>query len=395
MANMTIATAMYENITLVEETDEALWRDILDYIQLVLTSVGLVGNLLTLVTLIRQGQGFSRIIRLLLQHQSLVDSWVCLTAILLLVQPPMWLTGNKHFDIFLCMAWHGQGLYWGVVLLSIWNLVFISIERNMAVCHPFKHQKLSYKIVYTIFAIMYILSILLLVPGYLQVRYDDGECLSEYYFEGKIMEDFMTGYGIFWFFIAYAIPCALFFVLYGLVLLSIHRRQGDTKLGSSRVIDKATTQLTKTAITVTIFFIVSLGWDSWFYILGYTGVVEYEFNSPLQKIGVFFSVLNSCANPLIYAASMPIFRESLVNTLLCKPVPSLTSQSNSTLASRKVSQDTQNDNDDVVAALAALSFTDAVTGAITFDEQGDPIKAISIIKIVDGEHVLETKQTSE
>lgn len=47
--------------------------------------------------------------------------------------------------------------------------------------------------------------------------------------------------------------------------------------------------------------------------------------------------------------------------------------------------------DDVVAALADLEYTDAVTGAIRFDENGDPIKAITIIKIVDGVHVVETK----
>lgn len=46
---------------------------------------------------------------------------------------------------------------------------------------------------------------------------------------------------------------------------------------------------------------------------------------------------------------------------------------------------------DVVAALSDLNYTDAVTGSITFDDQGDPIKSITIIKLVNGEHVVETK----
>ena len=49
------------------------------------------------------------------------------------------------------------------------------------------------------------------------------------------------------------------------------------------------------------------------------------------------------------------------------------------------------DNAAVVAALADLVYTDAVTGSITFDENGDPIKSITIIKVVGGEHVVETK----
>ena len=34
-------------------------------------------------------------------------------------------------------------------------------------------------------------------------------------------------------------------------------------------------------------------------------------------------------------------------------------------------------------------------GPIKFDENGDPIKAISMIKLVDGEHVLESKVSAE
>lgn len=46
---------------------------------------------------------------------------------------------------------------------------------------------------------------------------------------------------------------------------------------------------------------------------------------------------------------------------------------------------------EVVAALAGISYADAVTGAISFDANGDPIKAITIIKVVDGIQTVETK----
>ena len=52
-----------------------------------------------------------------------------------------------------------------------------------------------------------------------------------------------------------------------------------------RVIDTAAKQLTKTAITVTAIFIVALGYDLWYYVLGYSGVIEYKMNTPLQKLG--------------------------------------------------------------------------------------------------------------
>lgn len=49
------------------------------------------------------------------------------------------------------------------------------------------------------------------------------------------------------------------------------------------------------------------------------------------------------------------------------------------------------DADAVINALAALSFTTGVTGSISFDENGDPIKSITVIKVVEGVHVVETK----
>ncbi len=49
------------------------------------------------------------------------------------------------------------------------------------------------------------------------------------------------------------------------------------------------------------------------------------------------------------------------------------------------------DADDVITALAALEFTGGVTGSLSFDENGDPIKSITIIQVVNGEHVVAAK----
>ncbi len=53
------------------------------------------------------------------------------------------------------------------------------------------------------------------------------------------------------------------------------------------------------------------------------------------------------------------------------------------------------DSDLVIAALAGLEYNNAVTGSIKFDENGDPIKAVTIIQVVDGEHVVVDKVESE
>jgi len=48
------------------------------------------------------------------------------------------------------------------------------------------------------------------------------------------------------------------------------------------------------------------------------------------------------------------------------------------------------DSQAIVDALAAIEI-DGVTGNIVFDENGDPLKSISIIQVIDGKHVLADK----
>ena len=85
--------------------------------------------------------------------------------------------------------------------------------------------------------------------------------------------------------------------------------------GSSSVVDKASAELTKTAIVVTIIFVVSYSVVIWHFLLGYTGVTEYKVNSPLQKVDGLLALMNSVANPFVYASFMPVYRRSVQRTL--------------------------------------------------------------------------------
>ena len=84
-----------------------------------------------------------------------------------------------------------------------------------------------------------------------------------------------------------------------------------------RKIQNAEEQITKTAVAVSVVFILSLGWDAFYCLLGFTGAIEYQFNKPLQVTGVFLTALASCTTPFIYAYTMPIFRQSLKRTVRC------------------------------------------------------------------------------
>ena len=324
------------------------YGEALTYCATMTLTIGLVANVVTLVTLSLHGKGFPLMSRSLLRHQSIVDSLVCIMGIGMYSQDPMWMTGNNTFDHILCQVWHGQAIFWSCVLVSVWNLVFIAGERFYMICYPYsyrKHRNKRLGEMYKVFILLYLLSMIFLIPAFFQIKYDPpingtmsngtnhmqyttGKCLAgEFYFENKAFKRFMGFYGIFWLFIVYAIPIALFIFLYSKVIISLRKRKKDiakrASIGgneynsSNEVLESANQQITRTAIIVTISFFVSLSWDAWYCFFGFPGVIEYEFNSKLQVMGVFLAAFNSCTNPFIYAASMSIFRRSLRNTFQC------------------------------------------------------------------------------
>ena len=102
------------------------------------------------------------------------------------------------------------------------------------------------------------------------------------------------------------------------LIYKLTKRSANQKLGRSKVISSVNAQFTKTAIIVTVVFCVSLSFDSWYYVLGCVGLTSYVYGSSLQIVSAFLTVINSFANPLIYAASMSAFRRTLLNTFRCR-----------------------------------------------------------------------------
>ena len=295
--------------------------ELLTSLKCMVTVVGLIGNIITLIALSINGRDLPIIGRFLLIHQATVDTFVCLMSLGMYIQPFMWMTGNTTFDFLLCQIWHGQPIYWGAVLLSVWNVVLIAHERFMLILHPLKHQIISITRISRVLAVLYVLSIICFLPAYLQVMYDSNskKCLNIYYIQTDDFHHFMQFYGVFWFFIVYAIPITIVIVLYTKIIVQLRGMYQVSEIFKSReednqIYELADRQITKTAIAIAVAFIISIGWDAFYCLLGFTGIIKYEFNKPLQVVGVFLSTLNSCTTPFIFAAFMPIFRKILKET---------------------------------------------------------------------------------
>ena len=125
--------------------------------------------------------------------------------------------------------------------------------------------------------------------------------------------------GLFCFFDMYVLPAMAYVFLYGRVVLTLCRRKKSTDLNRSAVVDAAQAATTKTAVTLTAICLFAIGFSAWYYVLGNTGVVEFEAGGDTYKImvAVFLSVVNSCVNLFIYLFLIAPFRVMVFKTFSC------------------------------------------------------------------------------
>ena len=304
-----------------QATAKPLWADIVDKLQIIMDIIGFVANVATAITLHQNGSAFSPVIRILFQHQSLVDALICVISLIFVIKPNNWMTGIQYLDSCICYIHHSYFSIGVTVGLSVWNLVYLSMERWLAVCLPFRHKDLTTGRLKWALVGLYVVSIIGTSPNFvLHVKLQDKACLARPLFDTsmKRTQDMMYAYAVFHYLFCYAAPCALLFLFYGLVILTLHRRQKQSKLGSSSVIESAANELTKTALVVTLIFIFSLGFDLWTYLLANFGYIpSYTLGSPIQRAALWLLSVNSGANPFIYVMLIPAYRRSIRSTFCC------------------------------------------------------------------------------
>ena len=301
-----------------EETTEA-WRSNINAVLLCMASTGVVANVLTFVTLTVNGRAFSHLTVVLLKHQALIDMIVCVLASCLFMQTAAWRVGQSTVDSAICFVWHSRFLYWVPVTLSIWNIVFIAVDRLMAVCFPLKYKLLSPRHLKIAIGVMYVPCVFSSAPCIRVVSFAHGRCYLTITLPPQQAYNFYYGYSVYWLLFAYLIPVTLFLVLYGYIVSRL-RRQSLAVVAStaqSQARTKSTVRVTRCAITVTVVFMASLGYDSIHFCLGSVGVTVYDFGVLVHLIGLLLTVVNSLANPFVYFVFMPAFRRSM-RTTICR-----------------------------------------------------------------------------
>ena len=288
------------------------WVKVFSFTHTTIASVGLVANLVTMVTIVKHGEDFSLAVRVLLTHQALVDGLACAMATAISLEPEyFWKMNNFVIDYILCLFWHSEAIYWAVIMVSIWNLVLMAIERYIAVHYPFvyinrKHIVGTFVVVYVFFALY------LLVSGFLRTIFLLGRC-------GVL---FIPIFHYYWsitnLFVFYLIPMMCFVVLYGRIVYTLRSRKRQGSAGRQTYVFKAASAtLLRMAIAVTSVFAVAIGYAQWYFTLVSTGTIPRWFVSPEAKAAIVLNTCNVVANPFVYSFMLPAFRRSLKKTFHC------------------------------------------------------------------------------
>ena len=296
-------------------------------INAVLASVGMIANTLVMAVLSKSTKSFSILMVRTWQHQSFLDGTVCLlsfiTSMQKITKSGFFVSGIDFFDTILCHTLNDQFLYWLFAVLSAQNLVLLAVERYIAVCRPFTYIQLRPKLLYGVFILMYCFAYLTVFSFSTMTRYTNGTCTAyiSAFVDGNDVSTaaffFLNIQPYVWYAFYFCIPVITMIFLYGRILITLQKSRSVNRHSSNATIGKAAAQITKTAIAVTILYMLSIGYDATAYILITHDVIQFRFE--LYVLGIIAISLNSLANPFIYAICMPLFRQRLCQVLCsCK-----------------------------------------------------------------------------
>eukprot|EP00057_Strongylocentrotus_purpuratus_P032083 XP_786587.2 PREDICTED: apelin receptor B-like [Strongylocentrotus purpuratus] len=280
-------------------------------LKLVSSFVGIVGNLLVIIVLFQRR-------RLCRSTDTLIGGLACadlLTSVFLIRIP---------LPAYIPKTWYA---FSASVTASTYLLMSISVERYIAVVYPLHFKRLITRRRVSIFIIIvWFLSVLSGLFAFIVYGVDaKNQCTEQYTFANA-----QTIIAYYWFCLRLAVPCLTMLVTQILIARNLSQQfrsfrdithattpTNGNKASSFHIV--ARNRVLKLMLTVIIIYIVCWTPNQIAY-LGYSlGWVPISYlNSPLHRMLTVLGFYNSCANPIIYAARYPEFRNALKDMFTCK-----------------------------------------------------------------------------
>ncbi|XP_794754.1 D(2) dopamine receptor-like [Strongylocentrotus purpuratus] len=289
-------------------------------LQLISAITGIVGNFLVIVVLLHR-RSKNRATDTLIGGLAFADF---LTSIFLIPIPtPVYIPKTWLGEVY-CRLVFTQSLLWASITVSAYLLMSISVERYIAVVYPLHFKRLiTRRRISTLIVIIWFLSILTQLFTFFAHTVDTftNTCKDRYI--NRLTQIIVA---FCWFCLILVVPSLTMLITQVLIARKLSDRSNQFRGMTNSPNGKQTpsfhivarNRVLKMMLVVILIYLVCWTPNQIAY-LGYNigWVPESYLNSPVHSMLTFLGFYNSCANPIIYAARYPEFREALKEMLSC------------------------------------------------------------------------------
>lgn len=210
-----------------------------------------------------------------------------------------------------CRLLHNRYLLFAMGKVSILLIACLAIERWFCVFKPMKYEKhFSRKRVLIYIAVMFIVTCILSMNKFFEVRLSEEKCVTKNAPYGKEgTRAFIISYSL----VTFYIPCFLTWFTFGDITMNLPATPKETANETERKVQKALLRMcaiAAIALTVCGFPAQTI------YILSPFGITK--IGSSLHKGFNVLVLFNSCMNPFIYYFSNQEYRKRFKELFACK-----------------------------------------------------------------------------
>ncbi|CAH8458677.1 uncharacterized protein DC041_0005262 [Schistosoma bovis] len=279
---------------------------------------GFIGTILNLLTLfiVFKTQFGSKSTTLLLRLQTIFDCTACFLYAMYSATENENLLNNKNptdisfINELLCYLWSYNIAFWSGVILSVQNIVCISIDRFIAVLFPIIYK--THQLLLIIIFITYQLGMigLLFTPIIFFRRFDNDTCIYVPGPNGIDSSTYIAFRGYTWLSFQYIIPVLIITISHLSIIIKLKKRQYQSK--TLRPIEVSLRNKgcelneQKKLIKLVLITAIMSGqqatlhlYESIRYFLTMLNIVIFGYGTIGQQMGPFLIVLSSCINPCI------------------------------------------------------------------------------------------------
>ena len=287
----------------------------------VINCIGVFGNIFLFIALIilRRKNIIAEAGVIVLQNQAIADFHNSLLTLLFtfgdLNNLPEISQNFEWIRLFACMFWHVQYPYWYFYCISVFNEMTLSLERYIAIVHPFQQYKFRKKIPLIITG-NYLFHIIFNIPYIFYNDYDfeNRRCFARP-FEGTFI--LIRLFAVIWAIEAYIVPGLGLIVFNFMTIRTL--KISDKMLGShitasnqKDLKSKAGRLLAKTATTIGVSFFLTMTYCNYFFV---TQSLDGSYDSyDVRNIfGIGLATFHFSMNPLIILFFLPGIRRLIIN----------------------------------------------------------------------------------